>query len=131
MTVRGFLSLLFLVATTSCSLGIDSYDPTQVVIEEARLDCDGKLTLRCQVLLETMYWSPGILVRRGNQELHVEVVRCSIYRKCTADAPSSFVDARHSVELSGMSGVVRLQVRGKGAMRAVDVSTPTCPIGSS
>lgn len=95
--------LAFALACTDNSP--DVYAPVEVHVEEATIDPSGMLMLRYRVPLETLYDSPGLLVRRSDGQMHLQVVRCPVEATCRVDTESNLVSGVHVVTLANAAGI--------------------------
>lgn len=95
----------FLAFVSACTgTSPDVYAPVEVHVEQATVDPSGLLTLRYRVPLETLYSSPGLLVRRSDGGIHLQVVRCRLEATCRVDTESKLVSSVHVVALANTGG---------------------------
>jgi hypothetical protein len=115
-----------LIAVTACNIGISTYEPDSVVVDKPIVDTNGNLSFSYGVTLETLYASPGLLVRMDGSDIRVSVVRCWIDRDCNVDVASDVVGRRYAVRIPGNNRTCAIVLEGRNSLRRIPVENAKC-----
>ncbi|MCH2110459.1 MAG: hypothetical protein MK135_14140 [Polyangiaceae bacterium] len=69
------------------------YAVSEIKVEGVSVQSEGWLSIRFRPILETLYYSPGVLVANDGRRLTLRVVRCPAQEKCQSDILSEYDDA--------------------------------------
>lgn len=104
-------SIILVTFTVGCvkAMAQDEYSVEDVSVLEYTMEGQ-ELTLTYQTPLESLYFSPGVKVKRESEGVVLNVVRCGIKEKCEVDSAAKFNDGRYTANVSVPEGTLVNQV---------------------
>lgn len=79
------------------------YKADQVQLIEAVYGGDA-VTVTYQTPMETLYYSPGVLVRQAGDDVLISPVRCHIKKTCAVDIKADVQGAAATIEIARATG---------------------------
>lgn len=107
-------------------MGVGVYEPEEVQIENPVVNSAADLAFSYNVMLESLFASPGLRVRITGPEAHIQVVRCWIHRNCDVDVASIANGPKYSVRIPRSSDVCQIVLDGRQSSRRINVVNGNC-----